>query len=366
MSDLKFGMYVEFQCPPGADHKELINDVIACAEHLDDRGYSTFNTLEHPFFPKFAINVAPLPLFVKLAERTRNLRFRTLCHTLPLHNPMILAGEIAETDILTNGRIDCGIGRGHGWLQEPANIEFEESLGRFNECIEILINGWTKERFDFHGKYYTAENLEIVPKPVQKPHPPIYQVGTSSKSFTQAGQRGWKIVIGGPAPTSLFVEPYNVYKDSCRSAGTTPYVGYVKAIYLADDEKTALREAETAAMRFIEYNTSPLFEMERPEAKRERLRAGGFHFYAVDDFLKMRDLSFKDLVDMGIVYVGTPEKVTRQFLELYEQINYDELIIISHYGGIELHKAIKTQELFAREVAPKLRDAVRQKRKAAE
>ena len=328
MSDLKFGMYVEFQCPPGQDHAELINDVIAAAEHLDDHGFSSFNTLEHPWFPKFAINVAPMPLFVKLAERTRNLRFRTLCHTLPLHNPMVLAGEIAETDILTNGRIDCGIGRGHGWLQEPANIPFEESLGRFNEAIEILINGWTKERFDFHGQYYTCENLEIVPKPIQKPHPPIYQVGTSSKSFTQAGQRGWNIVIGGPAPTSLFVEPYNVYVDSCKSAGNTPNVGYVKAIYLDEDEKVAMREAETAAMRFIEYNTSPLFEMDRPEEKRERLRAGGFHFYAVDDFLKLRDLSFQDLVDMEIVFVGTPEKVTQQFLKLYDTIQYLSLIHI--------------------------------------
>lgn len=366
MSDLRFGMYVEFQCPPGRDHAELINDVIACAEHLDERGYHSFSTLEHPFFPKFAINVAPLPLFAKLAERTRNLRFRTLCHTLPLHNPMVLAGEIAETDILTGGRIDCGIGRGHGWLQEPANIPFEESLGRFNEAIEILIKGWTQERFDFEGKYYTCKNLEIVPKPLQKPHPPIYQVGTSSKSFTQAGQRGWSIVIGGPAPTSLFVEPYHVYIDACKAAGTKPFVGYCKALYLAEDEKTAMREAETAVMRFIEYNTSPLFEMDRPEWKREKLRQGGFHFYAVDDFLKLRDLSFQDLVDMEIVYVGTPEKVTQQFLKLYEQIRYDELVIISHYGGIDLHKAIKNQELFAREVAPRLKQAIAQKRKAAE
>ena len=139
MTKLRLGTYVEFQCPPGRDHAELINDVIQCAEHSDQRGFGVFTTLEHPFFEKFAINCAPLPLYTKLAERTRNLRFRTLCHTLPLHNPMVLSGQIAEADILTGGRIEVGIGRGHGWLQEPANVAYEESLERFHECIEILI-----------------------------------------------------------------------------------------------------------------------------------------------------------------------------------------------------------------------------------
>lgn len=355
MAQLNFSMYTEFQCPPGRDHADLMNDVIRVVEHLDDHGFTTFNTLEHPFHQKFAVNVDPLALFAKLAERTRNLRFRALCHTLPLHNPMVLAGQIAQCDILTGGRIDVGVGRGHGWLQEEANIEFEESLGRFNEALDILIKGWTEERFTFEGKYYKCHNLSIVPKPIQKPHPEIYQVGTSSKSFTQAAQRGWKIVIGGPAPTELFVEPYHVYKNACAKAGTKPYVGYGKAIFLAEDEKTALREAEGDVMRFIEYNVSPLAEMDRPEWKREKLRAGGFHFYAIDTFLDMLKFSYKDLVDQGIVYVGTPEKVAKQLLELHNTVAYDELMIISQYGGMPSWKAIRTQDLFYREVMPVLR-----------
>lgn len=365
MSRLKLGTYVEFQCPPGRDHAELINDVIRCAEHTDQRGFDSFSTLEHPFFEKFAINCAPLPLFAKLAERTNKLRFRTLCHTLPLHNPMVLAGQIAETDILTGGRIECGIGRGHGWLQDPANVPYEESQGRFQEAIDILLKGWTEERFSYHGKYYTCENLSIVPKPLQKPHPPIFQVGTSAKSFGQAGERGWNVCIGAPAPDDIFIEPFNVYTDACRTAGHKPKVSFLKALYIAEDQKAAEREAEHAAMKFIEYNVSPLKEMDRSEAVKERMRAGGFHFYAGDDFLRLGDLSYQEIVDLGILYIGTPEKVANQLLELYDKMPFEEYIMVSHYGGIAAHKAMQTQELFVKEVLPRVERGLAERREAA-
>lgn len=365
MSNLRVGTYVEFQCPPGRDHAELINDVLRCAEHTDQRGFHVFCTLEHPFFEKFAINCAPLPLFTKLAERTRNLRFRTLCHTLPLHNPMVLAGQIAEADILTGGRIDCGIGRGHAWLQPHANVPYEESQGRFQESLDILLKGWTEDRFSYDGKYYQCDNLSIVPKPLQKPHPPIFQVGTSAKSFGQAGERGWSVVIGAPTPDDIFIEPFNVYVDACRQSGNRPKVSFLKALYLADDQKTAEREAEDAAKKFIEFNVSPLKEMNRTEEVKECMRAGGFHFYAGDDFLKLGDFSYRDIVDAGIMYIGTPEKVANQLLALYDKMPFEEFIMLSHYGGIAAHKAMQTQELFVKEVLPRLEKGISERRAAA-
>ena len=100
---LRYGTYTEFQCPPGRDHGELIWDVIEVGVQADQLGYGTFTCLEHPWFEQFAINAFPLGVFCTLAERTRNMRFRTLCHTLPLHNPMVLAGQIAQADILLTG-----------------------------------------------------------------------------------------------------------------------------------------------------------------------------------------------------------------------------------------------------------------------
>ena len=353
---MRFGTYVEFQCPPGRDHAELIADVIALAEHIDQRGFDVFTTLEHPFFEKFAINPNPLALFCTLAQRTRNLRFRTLCHTLPLHNPMVLAGEIAEADILTNGRLECGVGRGHAWLNEPANVVLEENQERYVEALDILLKAWSEDTFSYDGKYYKVKNLSVVPKPLQKPHPKIFQVGTSAKWFTLAAERGWGVCVGGPAPTFVFRQPAQVYLEACKRAGTTPYLGWIKAIYLDEDEATALREAEKSVRNFIDFNVSPLDTLARQsEAEKKRLIDSGYAFYAADDFPKLRDLSFQELVDLGIVFVGTPERVGKQLLDLWKEVHFHELLIISHYGGMERWQALKTQELFARHIMPRLR-----------
>jgi alkanesulfonate monooxygenase SsuD/methylene tetrahydromethanopterin reductase-like flavin-dependent oxidoreductase (luciferase family) len=355
---MRFGSYVEFQCPPGNDHSELIWDVIAIGEQSDRLGYEVFTCLEHSWFEQFAVMPAPLPLFTTLAQRTRNLTFRALCHTLPLHNPFVLAGELATADILLDGRFEVGVGRGHAWLQDPANIVLEENVERYWECLDILELAWTNDRFSYDGKYYKADNLSVVPKPIQQPHPRIFQVGSSVKAFPRAAERGYSIALGGPAPTSVFREPAKLYRELCEQAGTTPYLSWIKAIYLDEDEDRAMEEARDAVLNFIKYNVSPLHSVPRttPEEK-QRLIDAGYAFYAADDFANTEKLSFEQLLDMGIVFVGTPEKVGDQLLELWDEFRYEELLIMSHYGGTKRWQSMKTQSLFARDIMPRLLEA---------
>jgi alkanesulfonate monooxygenase SsuD/methylene tetrahydromethanopterin reductase-like flavin-dependent oxidoreductase (luciferase family) len=355
---LRFGTYCEFQCPPGRNHADLIWDVIACGEHADQRGFDVFTCLEHHFFEKFAINTNPLAVFCALAQRTTKLRFRTLCHTLPMHNPMVLAGEIAQADILLNGRLDVGVGRGHAWLNEPANIALEENVERYAEELDILLKAWTEDRFSYDGKHYKVKDLQVVPKPVQRPHPPIYQVGSSAKWFQRAAKNGYGVTLGGPAPTFVFREPALYYQRACKEAGTRPNLSWIKAIYLDEDEDRAHSEAREAVLNFIHFNVSPMDSLPRTNAaEKQRLIDAGYAFYADDAFPKLRDLSYEELIEQGIVFVGTPEKVGRQLLELWDEFRLQELLIISHYGGTRRWQSLKTQELFARDIMPMLRSA---------
>ena len=113
---MRFGIYAETQCPPEKPHYDLTWEIIPQMIHADEMGFETYSVIEHHFFPQFGISANPLVMFVAAAQHTKRLRFRTLCHTLPLHNPLILAGAIAEADLLTHGRLECGLGRGHAWL----------------------------------------------------------------------------------------------------------------------------------------------------------------------------------------------------------------------------------------------------------
>ncbi len=352
---LRFGTYTEIQGPPGRSHAELIWDIVALAEHTDQNGFDVFCTLEHPFFEKFAVNPNPLALFCTIAQRTKHIRFRALCHTLPLHNPMVLAGELTEADILTNGRLDVGVGRGHAWLNEPANIVLEENQERYVEALDILVKAWTEERFSYCGKYYNVNDLSVVPRPIQK-SPKIFQVGTSAKWFKRAAENSWGVCVGGPAPNFVFAEPARVYREACRAAGTMPTLGWIKAIYLDEDETTAQREAEQPVRNFVDFNILPMDSLARnTDAERKRLADAGYAFYAADDFPNLRKFSVKELVDAGIVLVGTPKKVGQQLLELWQEHHFDELIIMSHYGGTQRWQALKTQELFVKHIMPMLR-----------
>lgn len=361
--DIRFGMYTEFQCPQGVPHAKIVNDIMEVAVNLDDNGFDTFCSLEHPFFQEFAVNIAPLSVFSALAQRTQNIRFRCLCHTLPLHNPMILSGQIAQTDILTGGRLDVGVGRGHAWLQEPANVSFEESQGRFEECFDILLKGWNEERFSYDGKYYQCNDLAIVPKPVQE-NIPVYVVGTSGKQFKRAAENSWSIVVGGPVPSPAFFGPMQDYRDLCAEVGTKPKIGFIKAIYLDEDGDRALEEAEDYVVNFERFNFLPLEAVpNKSEAEKQRLRNAGFGFYA-DILPSMPALkwTYEEMLAEKVVYVGTPETVAQELLELYDDSGgFNELIIMSHYGGIDKDRAIRTQDLFAKHVMPVFRDYVTNK-----
>ncbi len=133
---MRFGIYCEIQTPPGKPHYDMIWEIMRQIEHADQCGFDVYSVIDHHFFQKFSISANPLAMFAAAAQRTKRIRFRTALHTLPLENPMRLAGMIAETDILTNGRLECGLGRGHAWLFGPSSLPLEESRPRYNEESE--------------------------------------------------------------------------------------------------------------------------------------------------------------------------------------------------------------------------------------
>ncbi len=143
---MRFGIYCEIQTPPGKSHYDMIWEIMRQIEHADECGFDVYSVIDHHFFQKFSISANPLAMFAAAAQRTKRIRFRTALHTLPLENPMRLAGMIAEADILTNGRLECGLGRGHAWLFGPSALPLEESRPRYNEAIDILELAFTQEK----------------------------------------------------------------------------------------------------------------------------------------------------------------------------------------------------------------------------
>src|SRR5277367_5854149 len=229
---MRFGIYAEIQTAPGKAHGDMIWEIMRQIEHADEVGFDVYSTIDHHFFSKFSISANPLAMFAAAAQRTKRIRFRTALHTIPLADPLRLAGEIAEADILTNGRLECGLGRGHAWLYSMSNVPLEESRPRYDEGIEIMIRAWTEDKFSFDGKCFKFKDLTVVPKPLQKPYPPLYTGGTSLATYELAGSRGWGMFLPPLLPLKVMQPSIDAYLAAAKKAGQTPNIVYIRPVYL--------------------------------------------------------------------------------------------------------------------------------------
>jgi len=139
---MRFSIYSEIQQHPGQTPEQLYAEVLEQVVNADRLGYDAYAVVEHFFFPKFSISANPTAFFAAAAQRTKNIHFRTMLHALPYHNPLVLASAIAATDILTGGRYEFGVGRGHGWIPAKAGVPLDEhARPRYEEAARGLGRG---------------------------------------------------------------------------------------------------------------------------------------------------------------------------------------------------------------------------------
>src|SRR3954467_9922085 len=127
---MQFSIYSELQWWPGKEPAQLYAEVLEQIENADRLGFDTYSAIEHFFFPKFSASPDPIALFAAAAARPRNIRFPPLVPVLPYHNPMVLASRIAFADVLTGGRYEFGVGRGHGWIPRRPGPPYREKVER--------------------------------------------------------------------------------------------------------------------------------------------------------------------------------------------------------------------------------------------
>jgi alkanesulfonate monooxygenase SsuD/methylene tetrahydromethanopterin reductase-like flavin-dependent oxidoreductase (luciferase family) len=348
---LKFGLYAEMQTPRSKPFAELYGELMRQMEHADQVGFDVYSLIEHHFFQEFSTSANPLAMICAAAQKTRRLRFRVALHTLPLANPMRLAGEIAAADIICGGRLETGLGRGHAWLFERSGVDLAESRGRFDEAVEILLRAWTEDRFSYQGIYYRFTDLSVVPQPLQKPHPPLYTGGTSLTTYQMAGRRGWGMFLPPLLPFKAMEPCIQAYLTAAKEAGQKPNIVYIRPVYLGDNATQIEHEVKDALLNFLACNASAVSGL----PSKEELNAKGYGFYASGALEALTRLSYEDILAQEIGFIGTPEQVIGQIRKLREQAPITELAIVSNFGGIEHWKVIKTQELFARHVMPAFR-----------
>jgi alkanesulfonate monooxygenase SsuD/methylene tetrahydromethanopterin reductase-like flavin-dependent oxidoreductase (luciferase family) len=353
---VKFSIYSEMQSWPGKSYEQLYAEVLEQIVNADRLGFDAYAVIEHFFFPKFSASPDPLALFAAAAQRTSRIDFRTLVHVLPYHNPLVLASRIAAVDILTGGRYEFGVGRGHGWIPWRAGLPYDEMVERYDESLEILFQALDSggEPISYEGRFYSIHDARVVPPPTRPFR--VFTGGTSDKTYVLAGTRGWGIVVPPLLPYEALREQLDLYRATCREHGNEPDIVWIHACCLDEDRATARREAEAGIRGFLAGNASPLVEHEKPPA--DELNAAGYGFYTAGILEGLAETSYDDLIAGGVVWVGTPADVIER-IEAVRAVceGLTEISITVNPGGFDHWTAIKNQELFAARVLPHFRAA---------
>src|SRR5499426_954157 len=241
---MHIGLMMECDYREGRTQKEAFDEAFATAEAAEALGFDGVWLSERHFSPPggsthvASIGSTPLLWATAIASRTSRLRIGTAVLLLPLGHPVRLAEEVATLDNMSQGRLDLGIGRSSlPRAYDGYNIPYEESRARFREYLDVMRLAWTQPRFSYTGAFYTCQDLEVLPKPYQQPHPPLHQAAARRETFAAAGTMGLSLLVALiGTPMSELATVTAVYQAAWQTAGH-PGQGDVRLrlpIYVAD------------------------------------------------------------------------------------------------------------------------------------
>jgi alkanesulfonate monooxygenase SsuD/methylene tetrahydromethanopterin reductase-like flavin-dependent oxidoreductase (luciferase family) len=254
-------------------------------------------------------------------------------------------------DNLSHGRLDVGFGRAFIPKEfEVFGVSMDDSRARFEEGVEIITRLWTEEQVSHEGKFFKFSNVRCMPRPFQRPHPPIWVAAVMSKeSFVEAGRRGYHIMIvpfaGNLERTRELVQ---TYRDAWREAGHPPGAEQVQTslhCYVAETHQEAIEGFKGPVARYIEVFS-------------EAVQSGsGPHSEQYAGYQKLGEaisaLTAEKMIESRTALVGTPEEVIEQVQFTREIFGEHEPSMQINFGGISEREAFRTLELFANRVMPK-------------
>jgi alkanesulfonate monooxygenase SsuD/methylene tetrahydromethanopterin reductase-like flavin-dependent oxidoreductase (luciferase family) len=326
---MRFGLF----CSPKADAPGFgpetgqgFYDFLDFNVEAEALGFHSTFVVEHHFSGWNQLS-SPLMLLMALAMRTRKLRLGTAVMVPAWYNPLLLAEQAATLDILSNGRLDLGIGKGYRHSEfNGFAIPQDEAEARFEEALALMRRAWTtRERFSHRGRFWSCNDAIVEPPPAQRPHPPLWVAAGSPQSIARAGERGFNLILDQYAGPAVLTERTAIYQAAREKAGLAADAGQVavaRLAYVANDKADrddALKRQADYTKRTIDVSRSPTAD-KRGTAGSHVLayadRAGATEEFALFGTPDQLQAMVGDLRDAGVRYLllsifGGPDQLRR-------------------------------------------------------
>ena len=347
---MKFGIFYELQLPrPWSERSEyeLLQDSLAQIELADRLGYDYAWVVEHHFLEEYSHCSAPEVFLGAASQRTRRIRLGHGIIQLPTNHPIRVAERVATLDLISGGRVELGLGEGQGPVElHPFGARVREKRDVWEEAVKALIPAFTATSWEWHGRFFDFPARNIIPKPYQRPHPPLWVACSNIATIADAGRWGMGALgfqFVSPEAARAWVHRYYLEQTGrltkLADYPTNANVAMVSGFMCAETDQEA--QAKAAGWTFFvfclshygrhgipnpgEGNMWELYEQWRQTPKaQETLKAG---------------------------LIGSPVTI-RQRLREFETAHVDQVILLNQAGRTSHADICASLELFAREVMP--------------
>ncbi len=342
--------------------KELYDGHLALYRRADELGYDGVCFAEHHYGTN-SVDPSPNLMAAAVATQTSNCKIVIMGNCLPMHgHPVRLAEELAMLDVLSNGRLVSGFIRGGAGEYWAYNVDIARGRSMFNEAADLIVKAWTEdEPFQWHGQHYHYDTVSILPRPLQRPHPPVVMAGNSAESIEWAAERRYPLYTSF-SPTDQIAETFSYYRKYAEEeCGWTPppdYMGVSRQCYVAPTDEQAREEIEEHAMTFYSVLAAPAKQAEMASLNARRNTPRSFD-YKSSGHVHLNQAGGADwdrVQDLGLLITGSPDTVIRKIREQEEALGVGTFLTYLPFGSLEPKQAMGSLELFAKEVLPVIRD----------
>jgi alkanesulfonate monooxygenase SsuD/methylene tetrahydromethanopterin reductase-like flavin-dependent oxidoreductase (luciferase family) len=360
---MKFGIIYELQMQKPWDEDQeykTYHEALDQVELADKVGFDYVWEVEHHFLVEYSHSSAPEVFLAAASQRTKNIRLGHGVALLPypFNHPIRVAERAAALDIVSNGRVELGTGRSITEQELGGfNIDPKDSRPMWEEAIQMIPKMWMEQEFSWEGDYFVVPPRNVLPKPVQKPHPPLWMACTQPESFKIAGSRGLGALSFGFIAPGVLEASLGLYRDSLKNA--QPAGAFINNNFAAttfacvaptDDE--ALEHGRPAA-EFFQQSLGILFV---PWAKKADVPPSYQYYSSLAQMVEQRlaesdGTEFDQQWESGAVCIGSPERV-RKAVQQYADTGVDQLILMVQAGRIPHESCMQTIQLFGEEIIP--------------
>jgi alkanesulfonate monooxygenase SsuD/methylene tetrahydromethanopterin reductase-like flavin-dependent oxidoreductase (luciferase family) len=352
---MKFGIFYELQLPrPWNANGELklYQDALAQLELADRLGYDFAWEVEHHFLEEYSHSPVPEAFLGAASQRTKNIRLGHGIIQLTTSHPARVAERVAVLDLLSNGRCEFGMGESASITElEPFGRSMEDKREVFEEAVRAIFPMFKEGGSEHHGKYFDIPLRNVVPKPVQKPHPPLWMACSQLETIERAGRYGFGALgfqfVSAEAAHAWVHAYYNAITKRRHKLADyliNPNIALVSFFMCAKTDEEARRRADGAtffqfALRF--YGNQP---------GRKRPAPGTVNMWDEYNAWKRANPDQQEKALRGGL-IGSPDALRRK-LARFETSHIDQVILLNQAGKNSHEHICESLELFAREVMP--------------